>query len=399
MRLKKLKVFALTSALCAGIFAAGCGTIKESQEEPAETEEAAAEEEAEQEEEPEQEGEPEQEEEPEVVLQKIGDPSASIEVLITNDMGSAVSGLAVKDPGEAEYPDNMMAEDQIIADGETVEFFYEPAESEDSEEADGSYFLQVTLEDGTIYEISYFDLEDLSEVELCLQDEVAYLKYVSLAKKITINTIEIELAHIEDMEAAQALNDRIAAFGEVTSENKEEVKSIREAYDAMTEDQKAVVTNAALLEEMEAAVASIEEEEAAAQAAAEQAAAEQAAAEQAAAEQAAAEQAAAEQAAAEQAAAEQEAAEQAAAEEAASSDSSSDYANGWTADSAYELGYSYGQQWAYKDAEVYSNYYGITYQNPYYDDFWNGYYDAVAVTPQPDDWEDWHDEVNWYLDW
>ncbi len=291
MKLKKLTLFALTAALCTGLFAAGCGTTSEVvQEEPVETEEDDEEEEAL----PEEEDEPEKDQED--VLQVVGDPSSSTEILMTNEMGKDITGLAVKETDEEEYPENMMEANQFIADGETVEFFCGTVDPEDEESSEGTAdcSLQVTTDDGNTYELSGFNIDDMSEVALCLKDGVAYLKYLSISKNITFNTIEIERTRSEELKAARDVIDQIAAIGEVTSDNKDAVRAAREAYDALNDNQKASVTNLALLEEMETAAAAIEEEEAAAQAAAEQAAAEQAAAEQAAAEQAAAEKAAAE---------------------------------------------------------------------------------------------------------
>ncbi len=323
-------------------------------------------------------------------MQEIGDATASLEIQVTNEMGSAITGLSVKSPSETEYPDNMMTADQKIEDGETVTLFYEPVAEVDSNSAEGeavkpdvsyigfwneagyddceltildvsedsvtfhiwwdhdasteesvvatfdsenvgtfstlingdkeasgtitfyndsidvrilksasddvhvgslgfderhdsswengedltlaeeenpedeseevcdkesSYSLQVTMENGDVYELSCFDVEDMEEVTLYLEDGVAYIEYMSLSQNVMISTKKKEQEVKADKEAAQVVIDMIAAIGTVTAENAEEhrdeIEAAREAYDALTDAQKGYVTNVASLEEME----------------------------------------------------------------------------------------------------------------------------------------------------
>ncbi|MCU6762627.1 ATPase involved in DNA repair [uncultured Roseburia sp.] len=56
-----------------------------------------------------------------------------------------------------------------------------------------------------------------------------------------------------DTAAAKAVDDKISAIGEVTLESKDAIEDARTAYDALTDDQKALVTNLADLEKAEEA--------------------------------------------------------------------------------------------------------------------------------------------------
>ena len=62
------------------------------------------------------------------------------------------------------------------------------------------------------------------------------------------------------LDAAQAVTEKINAIGEVTLESEETIKAARAAYDLLTEDQKALVTNIATLEAAEAALAELKKE-------------------------------------------------------------------------------------------------------------------------------------------
>ena len=64
----------------------------------------------------------------------------------------------------------------------------------------------------------------------------------------------------EDMAAAKAVDDAIAALGEITIEDEEAIKAAREAYDDLTEEQQAYVTKLAVLEEAEDAILVIKED-------------------------------------------------------------------------------------------------------------------------------------------
>ncbi len=75
---------------------------------------------------------------------------------------------------------------------------------------------------------------------------------------------ELEAAADEaekDQAAAKAVSDQIAALGEITLEKKAAVEAAREAYDALTDVQKALITNLDVLTAAEAKIAELEEDD------------------------------------------------------------------------------------------------------------------------------------------
>ena len=68
-----------------------------------------------------------------------------------------------------------------------------------------------------------------------------------------------ELASQEDKEAAEAVEKLINAIGTVTKDSEDKIKAAREAYDKLTDDQKALVENIAVLEAAEEKLAKLQE--------------------------------------------------------------------------------------------------------------------------------------------
>ena len=57
------------------------------------------------------------------------------------------------------------------------------------------YQVQITLADGTVYELSSLGMDDIDQnVELCLEDDVVFAKYTSKASGDAVSTKEQEVA-------------------------------------------------------------------------------------------------------------------------------------------------------------------------------------------------------------
>lgn len=226
-----------------------------------------------------EEPEEEQAEEPEEeVYGLIGEETEeAYQFLLTNGTGKDIVSVAVKDMEAAEFPENMLKEEDVFRDQEKRKLCFVPVVTEEAagETAADSekmilpgYDVQLKFGDGTESVLHAFPVEEMAEGVIHLEESLAYLTYESTTTKEQVSTKEAETATKQMVEQAEA--ERVAA------------------------------------EQAEA------ERVAAEQAEAERAAAEQAEAERVAAERAAAERAAAERAAAERAEAERIAAEQAA---------------------------------------------------------------------------------------
>lgn len=238
MKKRFAKVF--ITVLCAACIFSGCGKKEEKKESSEkETKEVTK-------------------EVTEETLQIVGNKnSEACHVLITNMTEKNIVGLAVKQSDETEYPANMMKSDQKIENKEQFEFYYTVNEDKSSSEDEGkeqqseladaeinlTYSLQISFEDNTVVELSSFAMDDMEETTLCFEDDVYFFKYKSISEKTEVTTKEMELMVKADKEKADAVLKQIESIGEVTLESEANLQSIRAAYDALTDVQKAKVTN------------------------------------------------------------------------------------------------------------------------------------------------------------
>jgi len=98
--------------------------------------------------------------------------------------------------------------------------------------------------------------------EVLTDDQKEYVENLEILEEAEAKIQTIK----EDMAAAKAVDDAIAALGEITIEDERAIESAREAYDALTEEQLAYVKNLAILEDAEDAIIAIKEDMAAASA-------------------------------------------------------------------------------------------------------------------------------------
>lgn len=163
------------------------------------------------------------------------DTEGVLSVKLKNTTGKVITGVAVKNEKDEEYPDNFLKEeDKFEADEERVLWFdpnakdkdnkdaaddtKDASETEDTktedtkeddatktdEKADGEdkdaekeipkYNIQLTFEDGTTAEIHTFPFGDTEEAELHLEGDIAYLVFDSISQKKEFNTLETEKA-------------------------------------------------------------------------------------------------------------------------------------------------------------------------------------------------------------
>lgn len=97
-----------------------------------------------------------------------------------------------------------------------------------------------------------------------LAAQKAYNKLTADQKKLVGNHYKLvaflkELAELEDIEAAEAVDKRIDEIGIVTIDSEEKIKAAREAYEKLTDEQKTLVKNLAVLEAAEDKLAKLEE--------------------------------------------------------------------------------------------------------------------------------------------
>lgn len=195
----KKKVIVMVLIACMSISAAACG---KSEEPKAKTEVKTETKEKEKKE-----------------YQKIGvEAEGAFSVLIKNNMGSDITGISLKTTAQTEYPANMLKSEEVWKNGDTVELFYTPDPSsaptaETDKAINVGYSVQLTLADGRVVELTTFGFEDMEEkAELCFEDEVGFVKYVSKTSGDEMSTKEQEINVKAQREAeAQAQAEAAAA--------------------------------------------------------------------------------------------------------------------------------------------------------------------------------------------
>lgn len=146
------------------------------------------------------------------------------EVKLVNKTGKDIKGVYVKTTSQAEFADNLIAENVVWENEKKADIFYAEKKAED-DTADanaastetvvsGSSSQEFALEDGydiklifsddTEYILHAFPCDDIEEGEVCIDstENVAYLKYNSISTNEAIETKEAEIATKKNAEAA-----------------------------------------------------------------------------------------------------------------------------------------------------------------------------------------------------
>ena len=190
-------------AIGAACLLLGCGKKEEEVKEPEQQEAELKDDKAEKEEEKKDEKE----------YMTIGTESeGAYQLLLTNHTGGEITQLRIKASSAPEFPENMMAADMKIPVQETVRVYYTAPESveEMNAEASGRMLLRTTYdislgyEDGHTVDITGLGFDDMEEAELCFEDEVGFVKYVSAESGEQISTKETALALKAQREAEAA---------------------------------------------------------------------------------------------------------------------------------------------------------------------------------------------------
>ncbi len=135
----------------------------------------------------------------EAAYQVIGTESADAnKLLLINHTGEAITGFTVKASTETEFPANMMEEGMKVENEETVCLYYTPPEMEAEGTSSGkmlrtTYEFSVLNESGREIRMPGLIFDDIEEAELCFEDEVGFVRYVSVDTGEEITTKEMAL--------------------------------------------------------------------------------------------------------------------------------------------------------------------------------------------------------------
>lgn len=187
MKAKKVLGLVLALGLCTGV--AGCGSQEQTTDDTAQTTQT-------------------EQTYPIIGVQAEG----AYDILLKNSLGQDITGIAIKTSDETEFPANMMPSDMVLKNGETAECFYLPESTTEEAQTAGetdvlrntTYQVQITGADDTVYQLHALGLDDIEkEVELCIEDNVVYVTYISKTSGDTVSTKEQEIAAQAQQDAAQ----------------------------------------------------------------------------------------------------------------------------------------------------------------------------------------------------
>lgn len=143
-------------------------------------------------------------------LPAIGEESAdAIKVKLTNKTGKEITSVAIRTSADEEFGDNLLADEDTVADKEKRYLYYAP-EKDAEETEDAAVDIQLTFADDTSVVLHDVDLEDIKDGELAAEDDICYLSYKSVKTGKTVDTKDAELA-VKQAEEEKAAADAKAA--------------------------------------------------------------------------------------------------------------------------------------------------------------------------------------------
>lgn len=114
-------------------------------------------------------------------------------VSLTNSTGKVLRGIYLRASGTEDWGKNLIPTESSIKVSEEVQMYYTPAG-----ETDAVYDMQIVISGDEAYEIYSAELTDMEKTSLLIQDDTAYLRYMSLSSKKEMNTKDNEPAGIYD---------------------------------------------------------------------------------------------------------------------------------------------------------------------------------------------------------
>lgn len=134
-------------------------------------------------------------------------------VILTNSTGKDITGISIKSSGEKKYPSSIVSKNEPVAQGETIQLFYTPANTQDDESIKTNpndkdtavamsvaYDIRLTVADKSVLELYDFGFQDIEEAELCLEDGVVFVKYMSKSTGESVSTKNAQIAAKEKQE-------------------------------------------------------------------------------------------------------------------------------------------------------------------------------------------------------
>lgn len=138
------------------------------------------------------------------------------QVKLTNNTGKDIVGFSVKDSSQEAFPENLLAEDDVFANGEERILYYDATDAIEAAKAaqstdanapvlDPAYDVSLTFLDGeeeTVLVLHAFSFNDMESGSILLEDDVAFVSYHSTVTDQDVSTKEAEMKIKANEEAA-----------------------------------------------------------------------------------------------------------------------------------------------------------------------------------------------------
>lgn len=192
MRRKKILILGACCLLAAGAFT-GCGNKKADDTKAVKTESTEKKE--------------TKKEEKKEELKTIGtkaEGESVISVTLKNNTGKDINGIGMKAANLSEYSAGLMAEGDVFKNGESRILYYDTAADTAAGGDAASYEVQVYFTDQSHLALHAVNFGSFKEGELCLEEEIVFLKYEDTTTKKVVSTKDAEISVKEAQAAAQA---------------------------------------------------------------------------------------------------------------------------------------------------------------------------------------------------
>ena len=131
--------------------------------------------------------------------QSDGEKTRIYRILWTNKTGRGITGVQIKNIYAGAYPENMIPENEVFADGEKAVLYFDASGEEEKTE----YNIRITFDDGEEKDMTSFPLKDMTEAELLLDENLLHAVYTSSASGEEMDTIGREKALRNEAERAR----------------------------------------------------------------------------------------------------------------------------------------------------------------------------------------------------
>lgn len=127
-----------------------------------------------------------------------------ISVTLKNSTGKDITGIALKAGNLPEYGAGLMTDGDVFKNGESRILYYDTAADTAAGGDAASYEVQVYFADQSHLALHTVNFGSFKESELCLEEEVVFLKYEDTTTKKVVSTKDAEISVKEAQAAAQA---------------------------------------------------------------------------------------------------------------------------------------------------------------------------------------------------